>query len=119
MFDTKKFICEKTLHLLKQAVACNTVDQIETSSATEMAMLKFITRCDCDINALRNQYLPTDLLRFQFDSARKRMSTVVETEGIDGEQMEHGYTKRLHVKGASEIVLTTCTHYLDSNGEKV
>jgi len=47
------------------------------------------------------------------------MSTVVETEGIDGEQMEHGYTKRLHVKGASEIVLTTCTHYLDSNGEKV
>ena len=120
MFDTKKFIpSERTLHLLKQAVACNTVDQIETSSATEMAMLKFITRCDCDINALRNQYLPTDLLRFQFDSARKRMSTVVETEGIDGEEMEHGYTKRLHCKGASEIVLKTCTHYLDRAGNKV
>jgi len=47
------------------------------------------------------------------------MSTVVETEGIDGEEMEHGYTKRLHCKGASEIVLKTCTHYLDRAGNKV
>jgi len=47
------------------------------------------------------------------------MSTVVETEGIEGEVMEHGYSKRLHVKGASEIVLNTCTHYLDRNGDKI
>ncbi len=33
--------------------------------------------------------------------------------------MEHGYSKRLHVKGASEIVLKTCTHYLDRNGDKI
>lgn len=47
--------------------------------------------------------------RFQFDSARKRMSTVCETaEG----------TRRIHIKGASEIVLETCTHYLTSTGEK-
>lgn len=65
MFDTKTFVpSAKTLHLLKQAVACNTVDQIATSSATEMAMLKFITRCDCDINAERSKYLPKDFLRF-------------------------------------------------------
>ena len=56
------------------------------------------------------------MLRFQFDSARKRMSTVLELE--DGEETEHGYGKRIHVKGASEIVLGTCTHYLDSNGNK-
>lgn len=77
-------------------------------------MLKFITRCDCDVNALRSGHLPADLLRFQFDSARKRMSTVIECEGT-----EYEYPKRLHVKGASEIVLATCSHYLDASGSKV
>ena len=56
------------------------------------------------------------MLRFQFDSARKRMSTVVELE--EGEPTEYGYPKRIHVKGASEIVLGTCTHYLNSEGQK-
>lgn len=37
------------------------------------------------------------------------MSTVIE--------MANG-SKRIHVKGASEIVLDTCTHYLDANGAK-
>lgn len=49
------------------------------------------------------------MVRFQFDSSRKRMSTIINTpEG----------TKRIHIKGASEIVLESCTHYLDSNGDK-
>lgn len=56
------------------------------------------------------------MMRFLFDSARKRMSTVLELK--EGDKMETGYPKRLHVKGASEIVLETCTNYLDSNGEK-
>jgi len=47
-----------------------------------------------------------------FDSARKRMSTVVELPA--GEKSEHGYNKRIHVKGASEIVLATCKFYIDS-----
>lgn len=46
------------------------------------------------------------------------MSTIIECDGVDGEATEHGYGKRLHVKGASEIVLSTCTHYLDSAGNK-
>ena len=40
------------------------------------------------------------------------MSTVVEV--LTGEKTEHGYSKRLHVKGASEIVLGTCNFYLDA-----
>ena len=78
-------------------------------------MLKFITRCGVDYEAIRKQYLPKDLMRYGFDSSRKRMSTFLE---IDDEQLEHGYNKRLHVKGASEIVLETCSHYLDENGQK-
>jgi len=56
------------------------------------------------------------MLRFQFDSSRKRMSTVLELE--DDEPTEHNYPKRIHVKGASEIVLGTCTHYINDEGIK-
>jgi len=80
-------------------------------------MLKFIVRCDnTDYNFMRQKYLPKDKLQFMFDSSRKRMSTVCELE--DHETTEHNYPKRLHIKGASEIILGTCSHYLDSEGNK-
>jgi hypothetical protein len=44
------------------------------------------------------------------------MSTVVELPS--SEKTEHGYQKRIHVKGASEIVLSTCSFYLDNEGNK-
>jgi len=31
---------------------------------------------------------------------------------------EYGYPKRVHVKGASEMVLATCSHYIDVNGKR-
>ena len=65
---------------------------------------------------MRKKYLPEEMQRFPFDSARKRMSTVLEL-GVN-EVFEHNYPKRLHCKGASEIVLSTCSHYLDVNGQK-
>lgn len=48
------------------------------------------------------------------------MSTVLEfdADGDDQEHFEHGYPKRIHTKGASEIVLQTCTHYLNDQGKK-
>ena len=108
----------KTRNLLLQAVSCNTIGTQFDAQATELAMLKFIVKCGPDdiFHSLRQRYLPKDLLRFQFDSARKRMSTVLELEEED--ETEHGYPKRIHVKGASEIILGTCTHYINSNGEK-
>jgi len=42
------------------------------------------------------------------------MSTILELQ--NGEKTEHDYPKRIHCKGASEIVLSTCSHYLDVNG---
>ena len=81
-----------------------------------MAMLKFITRCQVDFLSLRKKYLPDEMQRFPFDSARKRMSTVLELT-LD-EKTEHGYPKRIHCKGASEIVLSTCSHYLTADGNK-
>jgi hypothetical protein len=40
------------------------------------------------------------------------MSTVVELPA--NEKTEHVDNKRIHVKGASEIVLSTCNFYIDN-----
>jgi magnesium-transporting ATPase (P-type) len=73
-------------------------------------MLKFISRCGVDYEDYRKRFLPKEYLRFQFDSARKRMSTVMELT----ENHENGFNKRLLTKGASEYVVDTCSHYLDA-----
>jgi len=103
------------MDLIGQAVACNTVGTEIDAQATELAMLKFIKRCDVEYQFLRSKYIPKDMLRFQFDSSRKRMSTVIELD--DDETTEHNYPKRIHVKGASEIVLECCTHYMTDEGK--
>jgi len=81
-FDTSSFGVsnEKTMTFLAQAVACNTIGTVLDAQATEKAMLKFIERCGVDYHHQRQKYLPKEMLRFQFDSSRKRMSTVLELE---------------------------------------
>lgn len=44
------------------------------------------------------------------------MSTVLQLD--DNEPTENQYPKRLHVKGASEIIIESCNYYLDEQGEK-
>lgn len=46
------------------------------------------------------------------------MSTIVELPKDEAMQAEFGYSKRVHVKGASEIVLESCNMYLDEDGNK-
>jgi magnesium-transporting ATPase (P-type) len=74
-----------------------------------MAMLKMMAKFGVDIKQVREAHLPSDFTRFHFTSKRKRMSTIMENCG----QTEHGYDRRCHIKGASEIVLGACTHYLN------
>lgn len=107
---------DKTMDMIRQTVSCNTSGSIDEAQATEKAMLKFIQRCQCNFEDVRKQLVPDSPIRFQFSSARKRMSTVVE---VSPDETEHSYGRRLHVKGASEIVLATCSHYLNEAGEKV
>ena len=112
-FDTKEFMeAEKIKELFAQAVSCNCIGTVKDAGATELAMLKFISRCGVDYEAYRKRFLPKEYLRFQFDSSRKRMSTVLELDAPH----DLGFNKRLHVKGASEIVVETCSHYLDESG---
>ena len=81
-------------------------------------MLKFIARCGVDYEGLRQKYLPKEKIRFVFDPVRKRMSTIAELDQEERSQSEHGFGRRVHVKGASEIVLESCSSYLDADGNK-
>jgi len=87
----------------------NTSGSIKEASATEKSMLEFITKFGVDLEQTRSHHLPLDFTRFHFTSKRKRMSTLMEKCG----KTEHGYDKRIHMKGAAEIVLASCTHYLN------
>mmetsp|Transcript_8662 Transcript_8662/g.8180 ORF Transcript_8662/g.8180 Transcript_8662/m.8180 type:complete len:865 (+) Transcript_8662:635-3229(+) len=106
---------EKTRDLFIQSCACNTVGEIGNTNATGEAILKMLKQFDIDYNNLRETFLPDPFVRFQFTSKRKKMSTILQNI----EDNESDYDKRLHVKGASEIVLKLCTHYIDENGEQV
>ncbi len=59
--------------------------------------------------------MPQNYVRFQFTSKRKRMSTVIHNCG----QTENNYDRRVHMKGAAEIVLDECKFYLNEQGQKV
>jgi magnesium-transporting ATPase (P-type) len=68
-----------------------------------------IDKFGVNIAKTRKDHLPEDFLRFHFTSKRKRMSTIMENCG----QTESGYDRRIHIKGASEIVLASCKYYLN------
>ena len=85
--------------LLIQAISSNTVGTIKDSGATDKAMLKLMDRWGINVEEKRKLYYDEkNIVRFPFDSKRKRMSTVIDVK-------ELSYPKRLHTKGASEIIL--------------
>jgi Ca2+-transporting ATPase len=113
--DTAQFCASKTtMDMLAETIACNCTGTHDDSVASEKAMLKFIKRCGVDYQGIRKSHLPKgqNLVRFVFDPVRKRMATVAEVPD------KAGCNKRVHVKGASEIVLESCNYYLDRNGER-
>ncbi|KAG0364675.1 hypothetical protein BGZ54_007279, partial [Gamsiella multidivaricata] len=77
-------------------------------SKTESALLGFIKFLGASYSNIRSDVKVVKV--YPFSSAKKSMSCVIETR--DGSEKY-----RLYVKGASEIVIRSCTHYVDSNGE--
>jgi magnesium-transporting ATPase (P-type) len=88
------------------------VNTAEKAGATDKAMTELLERAGTDTAALVAAHLPAHKIRFPFSSKRKRMSTVMENIKTGND-----YGKRLHIKGASEIVKNCCSHYLDANGQ--
>lgn len=105
----------KASKLFLEACACNTSGTSKAASATEKAILQMLDKFGCDYEALREKHCKDPLVRFQFTSKRKKMSTILTH--IDDNTFR--YDKRLHVKGAAEIVLGCCSHYLNADGESV
>lgn len=104
---------EKVKRLLTEGLCGNTSGTVDDSSATEKAMLLFMDGLGVDIHERRRQHLIEGYTRFQFTSKRKKMATILEK--IDDN--EHTYDKRIHMKGASEIVLGNCTKWLNQDGQ--
>lgn len=104
----------KISKLMLEGCACNTSGTSKEANATEKAMLKMLDKFECDYEAMREKHLKDPFIRFQFTSKRKKMSTILTR--IDDN--EYGYDKRLHVKGAAEIILGNCSHYLNEKGTK-
>jgi Ca2+-transporting ATPase len=74
-------------------------------NTTEGALIQWIAESHLDYIKLRDEY-PV-LYQMHFSSERKRMTTVVEHRGV----------LLSLVKGAPEIVLEHCTHYLGADGQ--
>lgn len=73
---------------------------------TEHGLLGFVNLMQRDYIAIRSSVAETEKKQFPFNSTKKRMTTIVrETTGT-----------KLFTKGASEVVLESCKHYVDRTG---
>lgn len=104
---------QKAANLFFEGLACNTSGTSDAANATEKAMLQMLDKFECDYKELRRIHCQDPLVRFQFTSKRKKMSTIL----TNIKNNEYGYSKRLHVKGAAEIVLATCSKYINEDGK--
>ncbi|KAJ3010188.1 Calcium-transporting ATPase 10, plasma membrane-type [Thoreauomyces humboldtii] len=95
-------------------------------SATEGALLVFSDKLGIEYDTVRKNVTKVDNGTWSFSSDRKRMSTLVQPlipslpmEGASKGQSGSKPRFRLYTKGASEIVLSLCTHIVDAGGSHV
>lgn len=107
---------EKISSLLSESIAVNTsaymtIKEGKTTpeyigSSSECALLQMLPHFNKDYKSIREEY-PIAVLH-EFDSTRKRMSTIVKK----GEQY------RVYTKGAPDFVLRLCKYYTKLDGTK-
>ncbi|KAF9198249.1 hypothetical protein BGZ49_000961 [Haplosporangium sp. Z 27] len=107
----------KIVDLITEGIAVNTTSfegKDENSkmafigSKTESALLGLVKSWGVSYSTIRADTKIAKL--YPFSSTKKSMCTVIETP-----QGDEPY--RLHIKGAAEIVLGACTHYIDTDGK--
>jgi len=95
---------EKAMQLLFEiAVLCNN-SAASSQNPTETAL--YDMALDCGINVRELERQNTRCSELPFDSSRKLMSVIVRSNG----------GLRQFTKGAPEILLSRCSHYLSPNG---
>jgi len=101
--------------LLKENICLNTSAYFteqgeEVGYKTEIALLNLLTALGhSDYNEIRHSYNLRPTKMFPFSSKRKRSSIVVSLDAS-------GQSKRVHVKGASEVVFEKCNFVLSPEG---
>lgn len=96
--------------LIEQNISCNIGAD---PGPTDRSMIDLLDRCGANQAEIVKKHISAHPIRFPFTSKRKRMSTILDNvEGADP-----SYQKRLHIKGASEIVKNCCSHFVDINGQ--
>lgn len=79
----------------------------EKGSSTEIAILKYFQKMGIDYESIREIY-PTKS-KFPFSSARKRMSVIADFKN----------ESHIFVKGASEMVLATCSQWYNMETNEI
>jgi Ca2+ transporting ATPase len=83
---------------------------MEKGSKTEIALLKFLKLMGhSDYDNVRKSIDARDHRRFNFSSTRKRSSFVLTVD-----ESNH---KRVHVKGAAEVVCERSNRYISTSGK--
>ncbi|KAI8888475.1 PMCA-type calcium-translocating P-type ATPase [Backusella circina FSU 941] len=119
---SKKVNTKIVVPLLLEAIAINSnafEDKVENGkvdfvgSKTECALLGFAKTLGCEYESIRHDATVSKV--YPFASKRKTMSTIIKAkENTASTKTQSDY--RIHVKGASEIVLDACKYYIDENG---
>src|SRR5687767_12944807 len=124
--EWKKNVASSTYDILIQGVVINSSafeDKDENGnlnfigSKTECALLDLARSFGVDYRELRSATKAAKI--YPFSSERKTMTTVIK---LPSAGPSHGKAPatgeyRVHVKGASEMVLNVCTHYVDGEGK--
>jgi Ca2+-transporting ATPase len=114
-----KDIAKPYIEVLSEAIAINSTAEMVAmedgtrefvGSKTEVALLNFYKQQLVPLGVAEHHDVRTQCVvanQIPFDSARKRMATTIK----------HKNTTRLHVKGASEIILDLCDKKIDVDGK--
>ncbi|CAD8132398.1 unnamed protein product [Paramecium pentaurelia] len=100
-------------NLFLEALCCNSSAELtpESGSKTEIAILEYLQKARVEYRKMRESV--NYIKKNPFNSARKRMSVIVETKhnGLP--------VKRLYIKGASEIIVQSLTHMHTYDDQKI
>nr|GMC63316.1 calcium-transporting ATPase 10, plasma membrane-type [Ipomoea batatas] len=116
--DDKSQLPQKVIPLLLEGIAQNTTGSVFVSeggvpevsgSPTEKAILQFgVKQLGMNFDAIRSE--SSIIHAFPFNSEKKRGGVAVKLQDSE---------VHIHWKGAAEIVLSCCTHYIDANDNVV